>query len=435
MERKSPIHDIHKVIPKDLGELYKSLETKLGENHPFAKINIGGGFYQWSDNRHLWKQMISASDFKQEIVREVLLEEKRKVAEQIGEKQADILFTIPDDSYIYYDDSDEIKILLTGWGFKKPVANAGRPDLIDIQTPNPISLSFLYDGEKLANYEFGIQLLKRIKRLSTAEDGVYRFTNLCVGEKFTIKEIQGNREFFLEVVEGKSHYEFDLTEHTFIEVQTLQDGSPLPDQEVKLAYHGNDYALTTDANGIATIQVPLHLDELAVASVNDIASQAVVNRDNNRIVINIDTPKTIIEEPTTEIEEPVEEPDNQYQILFRDYKGNPIKCKEVRFQQSSGLDISCPLDENGAVTLPANTFDREQDVTTTIIGADRKFDDISFSLDENEYEYLLQEIKQKNKWWLIVLQILLILLAIAACVFLWPYFVDFCHYMFNLIYN
>jgi hypothetical protein len=271
--------------------------------------------------------------------------------------------------------------------------------------------------------------------LSTAEDGVYRFTNLCVGEKFTIKEIQGNREFFLEVVEGKSHYDFDLTEHTFIEVQTLQDGSPLPNQEVKLTYHGNDYALTTDANGIATIQVPLHLDELAVASVNDIASQAVVNRDNNRIVINIDTPKTIIEEPTTEIEEPVEEPDNQYQILFRDYKNNPIKCKEVRFQQSSGLDISCPLDENGAVTLPANTFDREQDVTTTIIGADRKFDDISFSLDENEYEYLLQEIKQKNKWWLIVLQILLILLAIAACVFLWPYFVDFCHYMFNLIYN
>ena len=68
MEKKSSVKDVHQVIKQAMPEIYKILCEKLGENNPFAKFNVGAGYYSWSDNRCQWKQMIEASDFEQSLI-------------------------------------------------------------------------------------------------------------------------------------------------------------------------------------------------------------------------------------------------------------------------------------------------------------------------------------------------------------------------------
>jgi hypothetical protein len=61
---------------------------------------------------------------------------------------------------------------------------------------------------------------------------------------------------------------------------------------------------------------------------------------------------------------------------------------------------------------------------------------IPFTLEEDEYEYLLQEKESttKSTWWKIFLEILTVLVAIASLWLLWPFFEVFCLEMFKSIY-
>ena len=80
MERKSSVNEVHKVVQKDLSELFKTLSKKLGQDNPFAKINIGNGYYLWSDTRCQWNQMVAASDFERSVVQDALIQTKKDIA-------------------------------------------------------------------------------------------------------------------------------------------------------------------------------------------------------------------------------------------------------------------------------------------------------------------------------------------------------------------
>lgn len=270
MERKSSIKDVHKYIKQDYPELYKTLCSKLGENNPFAKFSIGAGNYVWSDNRCKWSRMIDASELKQSIIHESLNQTKAEVATIIGFKTADALFTTPDNSYIYYnDDNGEVKILVAGWGFKKPVRVVSGPQISTVSQKNPISISFSYDGERLKNYEFGLRLAKQIKRLNTDSSGLYVFDNLKTGENYVVTDINSNQDFTLNVVEGQSLYDFDVTRYTTLDVSAERDDQPIIGESVEILYNGKRYDTTTDGNGHATIQLPLYDGESVTASMRD----------------------------------------------------------------------------------------------------------------------------------------------------------------------
>ena len=265
MERKSSIKDVHKYIKQDYPELYKTLCSKLGENNPFAKFSIGAGNYVWSDNRCQWSRMIDASELKQSIIIDSLNQTKADVAAIIGIKTAEALF-----SYIYYNDNNgEVKILVTGWGFKKPVRVVVGPETTTTSHKNPISISFSYDGDRLKNYEFGLRLAKQVKRLSTDGSGLYVFDNLKVGENYVVTEINSGQDFQLNIIEGQSLYDFDVTRYSTLNVSAVSDDQPIIGESVEILYHGKRYDTTTDGNGHATIQLPLYDGESVTASMRD----------------------------------------------------------------------------------------------------------------------------------------------------------------------
>ena len=602
MEKKSSINDVHKVIQKDLVELHKTLSNKLGDRNPFAKFSIGGGFYLWSDSRCQWTQMISASSLEQSIVRAALLETKKNVAAKLGEKTTEALFTIPDDSYIYYsNEGDEIEILITGWGFKKPVRVAGKGDTDKIKKDNPVNISFIYDGQALPNYEFGIQLPKQIKPLKTNTEGVYHFDNLRVQEKFKLVDFVTGQEFLLTVIEGQSQYNYDVTVTSCLNVYAKLDNSPLSGESVEISYNGRSYNLTTDQDGKVSCGLPFYEGELISASMRDQSFNEVINKGGNQFVFQFESPKQIHEadievsvivndnpvygkdvtityagntytgktneqgtflchvqledgeicsinvpeyDPQSRLLEkdknvfifekkdnkeedeplppPMEDPilfnphifiqgdngfigskypikvtyngnvyeyvsdengivplpemedgkimkvqdclnpdntceykldANQLEYIFHvpyepnstakdikvtilDINGNPMKCDHVCFQQETPFsEYLANLDADGSTYFAKDSFRLDTDINVSIIGSDKKYDPIVFTLEEDEFEYVLQEKDTKSSWWKILLQILAVLATIIGALMLWPFVEGFVMGMFDIIYN
>lgn len=294
MERKSSIKDVHKYIKQDYPELYKTLCSKLGENNPFAKFSIGAGNYVWSDNRCQWSRMIDASELKQSIIIDSLNQTKADVAAIIGSKTAEALFTTPDNSYIYYNDNNgEVKILVTGWGFKKPVRVVVGPETTMTSHKNPISISFSYDGDRLKNYEFGLRLAKQVKRLSTDSSGLYVFDNLKVGENYVVTDINSSKDFQLNITEGQSLYDFDVTKYSALNISAISDDQPINGERVEILYHGRRYDTTTDGNGHATIQLPLYEGESVTASMRDKNESTRISESGGNIEFVFKTEKPV----------------------------------------------------------------------------------------------------------------------------------------------
>lgn len=286
MEKKSSIKEVYKYIDQDLPQLHAKLTLLLGEDHPFAKFNIGAGVYVWSDSRYHWKNMTDADPLVQTLIQDTLSLVKKEVASKVGVKTTERLFTIPDDSYIYYaDDNGDIKILLTGWGFKKPVRSFGKRNIEEISKKNKVSISFSYNGTRLRNHDFGLQLPKQLKRLKTDADGLFFFPDLKAGTIYILKDLNNpEKDFQLIVTDGISHYDFDTTESTEIKIKVEEDSKPAPNEDVEILYQGQTYHLTTNQDGNASLRIPFYENEPATASVREKKQTLLLKKDGIEFV-------------------------------------------------------------------------------------------------------------------------------------------------------
>lgn len=299
MERKSSVNEVHKVVQKDFSELFKILSERLGQDNPFAKMSIGNGYYLWSDTRCQWNQMIAAGEFEQSIVKDALVRTKKDIASIVGNNTADLLFTTPDDSYIYYNEEDgDVKILITGWGFKKPVRVTGDPDGGKLRRKNLVTLSFSYDGEKLPMYEFGVQIPTQIKKFKTDKTGHYRFNNLTQKE-LLLKDFVTEKDFRLVVEEGREEYDFDVTVYAKLLLKATFDNNPVVGETISVQYCGKNYEVVTDSDGSALVQLPLHDNEQATATLRGQSHSETILSGVNNIEFVFKAP---IEEVFTDIE-------------------------------------------------------------------------------------------------------------------------------------
>lgn len=586
MERRSQAKDIHKTFRDDLLKVYNNLDKQLGDDNPFAKPSLGAGYYVWTDKRREWQCMTDAGDIEQGLVREAYLRVKEDVAGKLGSEVAARLFTIPDDSYIYFDDSGgDIKVLVTGWGFKYPARSNPKPDLSGLKRRNGVSLAFIYDGERLASYEFGLQLPRQLKRLVTDGEGYYRFADVKPGTSFSVKDIASGKEFIAEVAEGKSLYEFDVTRHSTvtiiathdgaavigegvavacrgkvhdlltdstgrasvslpwhdgetvtatmrgqelsvvlsadgndirfafetpvadIEVSVVEDGKPVPGAAVKVAFAGNAHNGTTDSNGLFAMRLPVTGDELCTVTVAGYEPKAarleagrvnvfrfektnvpqsfvphvlVVDDDGRAVagypvsvehdgitddyvtddagivvlpemqvgghikvidgrdaansedyVLEADRLEYILRVPS----EHEEEPRREVNVTFVGCDGRPLRCDNVRFSQEGRDEIVAKPDDEGRTHFDEDAFAVGETLTATITAGGKGYAPVDFTLDEGEYDYLLQERDANSPWLSMLLQVLLILAFAAAFYLAWPVLVELFSEAFDNIYH
>lgn len=510
--KRTSVQDIYQSVSKgqDMKELYKKLNSTLGESNPFAKFDIGNGFYVWSHPSGQWLCLADASSVEQEMVNTAIVALHKEVAAKVGEKTAEAIFTVPDESYIFYNnEGGTTQLLFTGWGFKKPVRTTGRGEKEQVEKRMPVDFCFTYDGERLLNYDFGLQIPKQMKELKTNNEGIYHFNNLKVGETYLLKDLKSGREFNLVVREGQSLYEFDVTDYTSIDVRATFDGEPLANESLTIDYNGKSIPLYTDENGMAQLQVALHEGLPFNGSMRDQTQSGTLAASGNTLVFAFESEKPVEEEPPTPPVPPtlfyphllvmgdegfiganypvtveydglitsytsdangiiplpqmesgktmrvtdVLNPENiadytldsnqeeyvfhvpyepktenqDIKVMVRDKDGKPIRCDHIRFQQEGPEGLNerlSTLDEEGNTYFAKDTFLIGPDIVTTLVGTAKEYEPITFTLEENENEYLLEE-KGGGGWWYIILEILAVIAVAAGAILAWPAITDF----------
>lgn len=305
--KKAAVRDVFKIGKEDYSGLYAELDKLLGNDNPFAQFKIGSGQYVWSYTKSdcEWLPTENASGLKEEQIRTVISELRNKVGTLIPAKYVDSLFTVPDDSFIFYNDDDgNIRVLFTGWGFRKPTYVSTPPEKTSIKKHTLVDISFTYDGGRLKGYEFGIRLNKQVKKLRTTDDnGVFCFDNIKVGDRYQLIDLKSNRTFDFEVENGKTHYDFDLTTYTTISVHADSDSAPLANEPMKIEYHGNVECPMTDINGNASLKVVYYEGENILVAMRQDRQNKVVEVNNNVFTFAFEKPvepePSVEPEPTT----------------------------------------------------------------------------------------------------------------------------------------
>lgn len=305
--KKAAVRDVFKIGKEDYSGLYAELDKLLGNDNPFAQFKIGSGQYVWSYTKSdcEWLPTENASGLKEEQIRTVISELRNKVGTLIPAKYVDSLFTVPDDSFIFYNDDDgNIRVLFTGWGFRKPTYVSPPPEKTSIKKHTLVDISFTYDGVRLKGYEFGIRLNRQVKKLrTTGDNGVFCFDNIKVGDRYQLIDLKSNRTFDFEVKNGKTHYDFDLTTYTTISVHADSDSAPLANEPMKIEYHGNVECPMTDINGNASLKVVYYEGENILVAMRQDRQNKVVEVNNNVFTFAFEKPvepePSVEPEPTT----------------------------------------------------------------------------------------------------------------------------------------
>ena len=536
--KTTAVRDVFRVGKEDYSGLYAELDKLLGNDNPFAQFKIGSGQYVWSYTKSdcKWLPMKDASGLKEEQIRTAISELRNKVGTLIPAKYVDSLFTVPDDSFIFYNDDDgDLRVLFTGWGFRKPISVHVVPPPIKIKKHTPVDISFIYDGVRLKGYEFAIRLTRQVKKLRTTDDdGVFCFDTVKVGERYQLIDLKSNRTLVFEVEAGKTHYDFDLTTYTTISVHADSDSAPLANEPMKIEYHGHVECPMTDMNGNASLKVVYYEGENILVAMRQDRQNKVVEADNNVFTFAFEKPTepepsvepTLPEEPMlpeepTLPEEPVDEPkkvniqvsvcDNGepvYGILSSvEYMGDrlegrtdvngiwecsveygedevcrveasgydpqerqlkveednififnkedepeeelitlmavdehsaPMGGARVTLRQQGKQDITVVLDEQGKTEIEKSLFSIGETVEADLHWNTFDFSRISFTVDEDENEYLLQQqnTHKSGNAWTVIKQIMVVIAAVLVLLFvIWPLFESLSYSAYNAIYG
>ena len=122
-------------------------------------------------------------------------------------------------------------------------------------------------------------------------------------------------------------------------------------------------------------------------------------------------------------------------LIFRDVNDKAISCEEVNLHQDGVEDINSPLDEDGVTYIESDHFKTGVPVEITFKGWKDEYKPVPFTIDKDEYEYLIQEKAPKTSWKRRMLEILLGVLTAILCFILWPLIEAIVTGFANEIYN
>lgn len=407
---RSSVHPIGK-----LDGIYAKLSKAMGEELPLAQLSIGHGFRTWSDKRFQWHPLSEATAEEVDAINKTSEQIRNKLLQYADSKTVDALLTIPDDSYLFFNNDDsEMHIILTGWGFKKP---------------GPVGTSGLEIGKV------------KVKKKKTDPEPEPKPETPPKPEPKPIPEPEPVPESEPQPpVEPIEKPEPPILEpkpepvkpeptpaEADILVTVKENGEPVEGKEITISYGNELLSGITDAVGQVNLHVTVKEDVACTVSVDDYDEQTKDSLEKdavNEFVFD------------REVELPPVMPVPQVKVTVLDSKGNPLKCTGISFSQEGKETLNGQLDETGSTTFDSTRFDTGKDLSVLITGTPTTYPPIVFQLDEGELEYVLQEKQPESNWWLSLLEIAAVV-AVAVIVYfvIWPAFTDIASDIYHGLYN
>lgn len=190
-----------------------------------------------------------------------------------------------------------------------------------------------------------------------------------------------------------------------------QNGDPLYDYPITIVIRENTSDFLTDKEGIVKLSPQTLGTNIKVIDGFDNSKSMTHIVDESDNIIEF-----IIPEEVPSI------PDNILQMIGID--GNPMANRKVVLRQGDKALI-LSLDGDGTTRFKINEFECGKDMSAQILSKENEHDQIPFTLDENEHDYVIQEIvATKNPWWHKFLNIVMAIILITAITELGAIFVQ-----------
>lgn len=432
-------NDIYLVLKNVSYEaVYNALLRSLKpEDQIFAQLKKGVNELNWVHSDSGWRNYAQADMATRGLIHEALDQHKvsiRQTLQNVTILAAHIenILTTPSDDYFSYkiQPTGEIDVMISGWGYKKPLRTAVGEVVIETPTEKVqrVQIGFVEKGNLLPLRRFSIVTPSgNTLDKCTSEDGLLLIGNkIPVGSELRVVDSVSKFEFVMLVKEGQEQYIFDVTipepepgpvisEPEEPEVPVMvkpvlqvegNDGWHPCGFPIEFTYEGSRYNFLTDENG--QIQLP-ELQTGKQMQVND-----GIDHDNLQTFdIEKDKDLYIYHVPYS--------PRNgnmDIKVMTEDENGKPLDGN-VCFKQDGRGNVWSKLDSEGVAWLDNNDFETGKDLKAQFVGGSRSVPDVIFQLDPDEKEYLLSLGKPKgSKWWL---ELIVAIVAAALLFLVWWY--------------
>ena len=279
METQLNKTDVFCLINKNYDAVYNLLKAQLaGEKELFfAERRQGAGYFLWRHPDSDWCSLSACDPEEKERILSEYETTRSRVLARLRENEtlaplADKVFSVPDESHIWYkDDFDGLCFLLSGWGYKYPLAASGGPIVegTEEDVKQDVRVGFTYLGTLQPQMEFtiGPKASAANKKFTTDDSGMAHVGKLHPGVTYAVLFLPFGKTFPLTVLDGCDEYVFDVTRKAFLTVDATRDGEPLSGPNCVIQYAGQEYNLPFPEGGRITQSLVLQ-DEYRKASVN-----------------------------------------------------------------------------------------------------------------------------------------------------------------------
>ncbi|MDE7380963.1 MAG: hypothetical protein K2N03_02390 [Muribaculaceae bacterium] len=394
--KQASIKEIHWKIPTwNQGEGANSrLQGLLGsDSRYFARVSVGPTAVFWNHPRPGWKALSQAPDYERGAVEAELLKVSKLLTEKAG-KYGEMLLTRPNDDYVFYQISPEgcVEILFSGWGYDNYKKATGRAFVDKRVQPSTgeARLLFLHDGSPVGYRDFEVHLPGgRVNILQTDGDGVYRLPSVVVGKTLHVKDIPTAREFDLTWKKGETDYPLDVTRKATLCVTVRENGEPTDTYPVRAVINDKIYPVSL-FNGEGEIQVAvLDSDEIRVEC----------NEEMQVLTIPYGEERRTIEFDFTKEREVPPLPSKYITVTVFNKDDKPMSGAKIVLRSNESV-VEGMLDGSGKIRFKEESFKPGNPINTTIVSSETTYPELTWCIDEGEYEYLLkEETDEKRSIW------------------------------------
>ena len=239
--KKVKATDVYQIAKVSYDALFSALKRLLPpEEMIFAESKKGYDQLFWVHPEGGWINYAEADESLQAQIEEAVAQHRERVRALLSSQPnlqvlVDTIFTTPGNDFYYFrlSDSGELQLMLSGWGFRRPVARSIGHGTVHntFEKKQRVVISFSSQGKPVPHYEFVLHIpaLSRTLSKMTDDEGLFVLSDQAqIGSNYQLEDHLTEQVFDLVVEEGRERYDYDVTIETNEPQPEVKEPEPEP---------------------------------------------------------------------------------------------------------------------------------------------------------------------------------------------------------------